>query len=90
VILRCRLEERTNRVVVEVEDNGAGIPWENLSKIFDPFFTTRRRGTGLGLSVVHNIVKQHGGEIHVSSWVDEGTIFAVHLPGPLSSEMPSH
>jgi PAS domain S-box-containing protein len=90
VILRCRLEERTNRVVVEVEDNGAGIPWENLSKIFDPYFTTKRRGTGLGLSVVHNIVKQHGGEIHVSSWVDEGTIFAVHLPGPLSSEMPSH
>lgn len=89
VFLRCRWDQRTNRVVVEVEDNGTGIPWENLSKVFDPYFTTKRRGTGLGLSVVHNIVKQHGGEIHVSSWVNEGTLVVVHLPGPLSSEMAS-
>jgi signal transduction histidine kinase len=63
-------------------DTGCGIEPENLTKIFDPFFTTRRvgEGTGLGLSLSHGIVKNHGGEIAVESTVGEGTTFTVSLP----------
>ncbi len=71
-----------NQVVVEVEDNGHGIPEEVLPKIFDPFFTTRDvgQGTGLGLSIVYKIVEQHGGRISVISKVGVGTRFTVQLP----------
>jgi signal transduction histidine kinase len=71
-----------NQVVVEVEDNGHGIPEEVIPKIFDPFFTTRDvgQGTGLGLSIVYKIVEQHGGRISVISKVGVGTRFTVQLP----------
>ncbi len=71
-----------NQVVVEVEDNGHGIPEDVLPKIFDPFFTTRDvgQGTGLGLSIVYKIVEQHGGRISVISKVGVGTRFTVQLP----------
>ncbi len=61
------LRRREDKVIAEVEDNGHGIPKENLSKIFEPFFTTKgeKRGTGLGLYIVHTIVKRHGGKINV-------------------------
>ncbi len=69
-------------VVLEISDNGCGIPEEILHKIFDPFFTTKGvgEGTGLGLSVVHGIVKKHGGTVTVNSRVGSGTIFCVILP----------
>lgn len=67
-------------VVLEVEDNGLGIPPENLERIFDPFFTTNKNGTGLGLSVVHQIVEQHSGVVTIRSTVNAGTTFAVFLP----------
>jgi two-component system sensor histidine kinase FlrB len=63
-----------------VQDTGLGIPLENLGRIFDPFFTTNKNGTGLGLSVVHQIVEQHSGFIHVESEVNIGTTFTVILP----------
>lgn len=71
-----------NQVVLEVEDNGHGIPEDVLPKIFDPFFTTRDvgQGTGLGLSIVYKIVEQHGGRISVISKVGVGTRFTVQLP----------
>jgi signal transduction histidine kinase len=68
-------------VAIWVEDNGVGIPEENLSHIFDPFFSTKKgAGTGLGLSITYGIVQKLGGEISVHSIVGEGTRFTVTLP----------
>ena len=69
-------------IVIEVTDNGLGIPKANLSRIFDPFFTTKRvgKGTGLGLSICYGIIKNLGGEITVKSAVDMGTSFYVKIP----------
>ncbi|MCC6812166.1 MAG: hypothetical protein IT381_32395, partial [Deltaproteobacteria bacterium] len=68
-------------VIVEVEDNGVGIPQENLSHIFEPFFTTRAQagGSGLGLAVCRSIVDSYGGRIEVRSSAG-GTKFLVSLP----------
>ncbi|RME55572.1 MAG: response regulator, partial [Deltaproteobacteria bacterium] len=75
-------------VCLSVRDTGAGIPPEVVPKIFDPFFTTRKRGegTGLGLSVVHGIVKRHGGEIYVVSSPGKGTTFRCCFPCAPSRE----
>ena len=69
-------------VELSIIDTGCGIPETDLKRIFDPFFTTKEvgRGTGLGLSVSHGIVKAHGGEIKVESTVGQGSTFNVYLP----------
>ena len=69
-------------VVVQIGDDGPGIPAEVLPRIFDPFFTTKEvgAGTGLGLSIVHGIVERHGGTIEVDTQVGVGTTFTVTLP----------
>lgn len=69
---------------ITIADNGVGIPADKVSKIFEPFFTTKApgRGTGLGLSVCHRIIKQHGGYIQVDSLVGVGTKFTIILPEP--------
>jgi two-component system, NtrC family, sensor kinase len=71
-----------DHVMVEVSDNGHGIPEDVLPKIFDPFFTTKQvgKGTGLGLSIVYKIVESHGGRIEVDSKQGVGTRFRVILP----------
>jgi signal transduction histidine kinase len=66
--------------VVEVADNGRGIPPDQLPNIFRPFFTTKGEGTGLGLSLARRIVEDHHGRIDVSSTVGKGTTFTVVLP----------
>lgn len=81
IFIRTALKDPGN-VLVEVADNGQGIPEDVLPKIFDPFFTTKDvgKGTGLGLSIVYKIVQQHGGSINVASKVGVGTRFTVVLP----------
>jgi len=78
-----RLEARpasTGSVVLEVRDDGPGIPAEQLENIFHPFYTTKETGTGLGLTLVHQMVVEHGGEISVESEVGQGSVFRVVLP----------
>lgn len=73
---------RADEVVVEIEDNGIGIPRSDQSKIFEPFYTTKPpgRGTGLGLSICYGIVEDHRGRIEVDSQPGRGSIFRVFLP----------
>lgn len=72
-------------VQIDIEDTGEGIQEDNLEHIFDPFFTTKpetgeHEGTGLGLTIVHQIIQEHHGEIRVKSSVGVGTTFSVSLP----------
>lgn len=80
--LTLRAAAQHNRVAIEVEDTGIGIPPEDLSKIFEPFFTTKEvgEGTGLGLAVCYGIITDHGGRLSVRSNVDKGTTFTIVLP----------
>jgi signal transduction histidine kinase len=75
-------------IYVSVADTGCGIPKEIQSKIFEPFFTTKEvgKGTGLGLSISYDIIKKHGGDIHVSSEENKGTTFTIRLPFVAGSE----
>ena len=75
-------------VRLSIEDSGCGMPPDVLERIFDPFFTTKGpgEGTGLGLSVVHGIVKAHEGAISVESRVDEGTAFRIYFPALLERQ----
>ena len=66
-------------IKIEIEDEGSGIPQEQLSRIFDPFYTTRKDGTGLGLSLSYGIIKRIGGTIEVCSTVGKGTLFTVSI-----------
>lgn len=72
----------TKWVKISVEDEGEGIPPEHLDLIFDPFFTTKDvgQGTGLGLSVLYGIIREHGGWVDVESEVNKGSRFYVYLP----------
>lgn len=71
-----------NQLIIKIKDNGKGMSKENQSKIFQPFFTTKPKGegTGLGLAVVHGIVKNHKGTIEVNSEINKGTEFMITFP----------
>jgi PAS domain S-box-containing protein len=66
-------------IIVQLSDSGVGIPADDLSRIFDPFFSTGKKGTGLGLWVTQDIVRQHGGRIEVTSDIGKGTVFSIVL-----------
>ena len=69
-----------NYISVSFQDNGCGIPSENLEKIYEPLFTTKPKGIGLGLAITKRLIEQNGGKIEVASQVGHGTTFTVKLP----------
>ncbi len=78
--LKSEFDEQSIRI--SIYDSGPGIPRENLQKIFEPFFTTKPegKGTGLGLSICNEIIREHGGNLYVSSELGNGTRFLIELP----------
>jgi two-component system NtrC family sensor kinase len=75
-----RAPEPTPTIVVDVADNGPGVPPELSDRIYDPFFTTKIKGTGLGLGIVRKIIDAHDGRMDLSSTPETGTRFKVTLP----------
>ncbi len=78
--LSVATQQHNGYVEVKIADTGPGIPKKDLQRVFDPFYTTKANGTGLGLSVVHSIVREHGGRVVIHSEPGEGTTVAIHLP----------
>ncbi|MBU1781807.1 GHKL domain-containing protein, partial [bacterium] len=78
--LRVSLSQEERFLSLKISDTGGGIPEGNLSKIFEPFYTTKEKGTGLGLSICKRIIREHQGEIKVTSEVNQGTTFEIQLP----------
>ena len=78
---RVRLGSRgiDSKVVIDVEDNGPGVPAEQLSRIFEPYFSTKSTGTGLGLAIARKAVEEHGGRIHAEN-VNPGLRVVIELP----------
>jgi PAS domain S-box-containing protein len=86
VVLTCRVDEL--EVHLTIDDNGKGIPEEELDLVFLPLFTTKERGTGLGLYIARTIVTRMGGTIEVSSLPGKGTVFEIILPRLLPEGNP--
>ncbi len=82
VVLAAR--EDRHKVTIDVQDQGCGISAHNLDRVFDPFFTTKETGTGMGLSVAHQIVSRHGGTLTVARNSPGGVTMRVSLPRPTS------
>jgi PAS domain S-box-containing protein len=80
--ITIKTEFKDEEITIRVLDTGIGIPEKNLSKIFEPYFTTRETGSGLGLTLVFKIIREHRGEISVKSREGEGTKFTITLPIP--------
>ena len=79
--IRLRSREEDGDVLIEIADDGPGIPPEDLERIFEFYYTTKEEGTGLGLSIAQRIVHQHAGTLSVDSQQGEGTRIAIRLPG---------
>ncbi len=81
IIIRTKNPDE-DTVIFEIIDNGLGIAEEDISHIFEPFFSTKQdvSGIGLGLAIVHGIIQNHKGKIHVDSELGHGTTISVHLP----------
>src|SRR5262249_22298200 len=86
----ARVRGGDERVLFEIQDDGCGIPPEILPHVTDPFFTTKKRGqgTGLGLTIAADIVRNHGGTLEIESQPGRGTTVRVSLPG--ASAAPEH
>lgn len=78
--LRVTACAENSHAILSVADTGCGIPKEHLNRLFDPFFTTKSGGTGLGLSVVQGIVKDHGGKVRIDSRTGYGTTVNIEFP----------
>lgn len=81
-MLRVATQRRGDQAVIRVSDNGVGMSDEVLAKIFEPYFTTRDFGSGIGLTLVYKVIKEHIGDISVISKEGHGTTFTITLPVP--------
>ena len=81
-VVAVNTKRHENNIVIEIRDNGPGIPEGVVDKIFQPFFTTKvaGQGTGLGLSISYDIIKAHGGTLNVETKEGEGSAFTIQLP----------
>ncbi len=79
-VISVSLRAEGDQAIVEVRDNGTGIPEEVRERIFEPSFTTKSGGMGLGLAMVKRMVEQAGGSVHFTTRMDEGSSFVVSLP----------
>ncbi len=79
-VVDVTVKKTDSHVIIGVKDNGCGLPEKVRKNIFNPFFTTKDKGTGLGLFIVHNIIKAHGGYIEVEPSLPKGTIFNMYVP----------
>ncbi len=86
-ILSIKTRHHGNTVAIIIEDNGCGMDEKTVGKIFEPYFTTKETGSGLGLTMVFKVIKEHGGEISVKSTPKKGTTFTLHLPVPSSQRL---
>ncbi|MCQ4036080.1 sensor histidine kinase [Kaistella montana] len=84
-IINVNVEQRHKRIIINIEDNGVGIPEEMYDRIFEPNFTSKTSGTGLGLTMVRKMVEDYKGEISVKSELDKGSTFTISLPSNLPS-----
>jgi PAS domain S-box-containing protein len=85
-VLTLSTREDEGYVMTDIRDTGVGISDEKIAKIFEPYYTTKDFGSGLGLTVVYKVVREHGGEISVQSREGEGTTFTISLPVPESEK----
>jgi PAS domain S-box-containing protein len=79
------LQKSSGNIVIQVADQGAGIPQDQLSNIGEPFFSLKESGTGLGLVVCYQIIESHKGEMTIESSINEGTVVNIELPSAASS-----
>jgi len=80
--LRVQTVQKGNELLLKISDTGVGIPDEHMDKIFEPYFTTKDFGSGLGLTLVYKILKEHMGDIEINSKVGEGTSITLSFPVP--------
>lgn len=79
--INVTLHKAEQHFIIDLADNGCGIPKENIANLFEPYFTSKKSGIGLGLAATLNIIKAHSGEIEVTSDPSHGTCFRMTLPG---------
>jgi two-component system, NtrC family, nitrogen regulation sensor histidine kinase NtrY len=80
IAVTTRHNENKGVAILEIADDGVGITDEDKEKIFDPYFTTDKHGMGLGLAIVHSIILEHHGKIHVEDNIPTGARFIIELP----------
>ena len=79
--VRIKTAKNGDKVIITIADDGPGVPQEHLDKIFTPFFSTKKdKNSGLGLSIAHNIIKDHHGSVDIKSMPGRGTEFIITLP----------
>jgi PAS domain S-box-containing protein len=81
-VLTITTEVKNDQIHLGIRDTGVGIPEENIQKVFEPYFTTKETGSGLGLTLVFKIIREHKGDITMKSKEGEGTCFIIMLPIP--------